>query len=80
MEIELLKIIKESMDKQNVNALSYPTIDRLCLKKLPDLVYENKLILLINSLITDNLIEKSKKGGIVFTQKGLDFLEKNSEE
>ena len=66
------------MDKQNVVALSYPTIDRLCLKHQPELIYENQLSSLLKELFADKLIQKSEKGGVMFTKKGLDYLEEHS--
>lgn len=79
MKLILLKTIKNSMDKQQLQALSYPTIDRLCLKHHPELVFEKKLLPLLEELISEKLIGKSEKGGIIFTQKGLDYLQEYSE-
>ncbi|MDE5492144.1 hypothetical protein [Elizabethkingia meningoseptica] len=80
MEIELLKLIKNSMEKQGVKALGYPNIDRLCLKQYPELVFENKLSSMIKKLLNDGLVQKSDKNGVMFTEKGLEYLKQHSEE
>lgn len=76
-ELNVLKLIKGSLDKQGVKALSYPTIDRLCLKHYPDLVYEGKLSSLITALIDKEWLYRSEKGGVIISQKGLDYLAEN---
>lgn len=80
MEKELLKLIKNSMKKQGVEALSYPNIDRICLKQFPELVFENKLSSMIKKLLEEGLIKKSDKSGVIFTEKGLEYLEQHSQD
>ena len=80
MEVKLLKLIKNSMDKQQIKAISYPDIDAICLKHIPELVFENKLSSIIKKLLDDDLVQKSDKGGIMLTDKGLKYLEKHSRE
>ncbi len=68
------------MDKQQIKAISYPNIDAICLKHMPELVFENQLSSIIKELLKENLVQKSEKGGIMFTEKGLEYLEQHSEE